>query len=559
MLRYLLKFVLLLNAAAALAHGGEDHGGAEEQQKPGKNYFTVNGASQLFELVLRYEPIEPNEKTKMILFVSDFETNRPVSNAKISLTTIEGDLKFTTTLADSGTYHIEGVFPAEKEYTLAANIAAAGKADLITLDHVDVGRKLTMEEEHAQDEENPGWKTGLFIGGAFIAGILLTWLVSRKSMSRKTMSIFLVLANMLVPLQPYQQAFAHGDEEHNDTGGSRKTAAGGAQADELEIPKETQFLFSIETAFAEYSNFNNVMELYGRVVSTPEGEALIMAPQTSTIVSLNVNVGEKVGKGQILAVVEQTLGPAEQVQLEAEKSANKGELEQAKKDYDRLKSLEGIVARKEIVEAEVRYKTALQNQKVYSSIGGSGRTITIKSPINGIVSNFNLSTGQVLEQGQQLFSVIDNSKLKIEAQVFGDDIRKITPGMRFTLDQVNGSKSIEARLVASGRMVDPTTQAAQVILETDNPDAVLMPGQYVTVNVISRSEEQKVIVPSTAISDINGKPVIYVHTSPEVFKVRYIQEGESSNENTVIVKGVKEGERVVVNGAYQVKSIYLNQ
>lgn len=558
MLRYIFKLVLLLNAATVLAHGGEDHAGEQQQQKPGKNYFTVNGVSDMFELVLRYEPIRPNEKVQMTLFVSDFETNKPVSNAAINITSIEGDLKFNTVLIDSGTYRVEGVFPAEKEYTLAANISAGDKADLITLDHVDAGRQLEMEEDHA-DEENAGsWKTALFIGGAFIAGILLTWLVSRKSMNRGTMSIFLVLVNLLVPLQPYQKAFAHGGEEH-DHGNEKKESAGTGRTNELEIPKETQFLFNVETSFAGYSSLNNVMQLYGRVTSTPEGEALVMVPQTGTLVTLNVNVGDKVGKGQILAVVEQALGAAEQVQLEAERSANQGELEQAKKDFERLKSLEGIVAQKEIAAAEVRYKTALQNQKVYSSLSGNGRTVTIKSPIDGVVSNFNLSKGQVLEQGQQLFSIIDNSKLKIEAQVYGNDIKRISPEMRFMLDPLNGDRSVEARLVANSKIIDPVTQATTLVLETDNPNSMLMPGQYVTVNVIERSKQQQMTVPSSAISDINGKPVVYVHTAPEVFTVKFIQTGESSNESTVVTKGLEEGERVVANGAYQVKSIYLNQ
>ena len=557
MLRYLLKLALILSALNLFAHGDEDHGAAPKQQGIGKSYFTVNGSSNKFELVLRYEPVKAGNKTRMVLFVSDYETNKPVNNAKIDVSTIEGDLNFTTVQVDSGTYHVDGAFPANKEYTLVANIAAGARADLLTLDHVDVGRELPTEEEHAHDEGGMNWETWLWIGGAFAGGILITWLLLRRKQNRRTMSILLLAVNLLIPFQPYQQAIAHGGEEHQH--GEGKAAPAGTKTDELDIPKETQFLFDIETSFSAHSNFNNVVKLYGRVTSTPEGEARIMAPQPSSIVTLNVSVGQKVGKGQILAVVEQTMGAAEQVQLEAEKSENQGELEQAKKDYDRLKSLEGIVARKEIVAAEIRYKTAVQNQKVYASVASSGRTITIKSPINGVVSNFNLSTGQVLEQGQQLFSIIDNRRLKIDAQVFGNDIKKITPDMRFTLDPIDGGHTVEAKLVAFGKTVDPVTQAAQLVLETDNPEATLMPGQYVNVNVIAKSEQQQVIVPSSAISDINGKPVVYIHKGPEVFTVRFIQAGESSDQNTVVLKGLVEGERVVVNGAYQVKSIYLNQ
>lgn len=555
MLRYIIKLLLILLSVNAYAHGDEDHGGGQEQVRPGKTYFTVNSTSDKFELVLRYEPIKGGEKANMKLFVSDFETNKPIDGAKIDIATLEGDLKFTVTRLDTGIYNVSGTFPANKDYDLVANISVGPKADLLTLEHIVVGQELPLAEEHAAEGAGMDMKTILYISLAFVGGILLTWLLLRRRQSRKTISVILITVSLTIPVQPYQQAFAHGDEDHGDN----KPSTGTGKTDELEIPKETQFLFDIETTFAKYSNYNNVIKLYGRVTSTPEGEARIMAPQPSSIVTLNVSVGQKVGKGQILAVVQQTLGAGEQVQLEAERSANQGELEQAKKDYDRLKSLEGIVARKEIVAAEIRYKTALENQKVYSSIAGSGRTITIKSPINGIVSNFNLSTGQVLEQGQQLFSIIDNSKLKIDAQVFANDIDKISKDMQFTLDPMNGSNSVEASLVAFGKMVDPVTQATQLVLETDNPEATLMPGQYVNVNVIAKGEQPQVVVPTSAISNINGKPVIYIHKSPEVFTIRYVQTGESNNEFTVVLKGLKERERVVVNGAYQVKSIYLNQ
>jgi cobalt-zinc-cadmium efflux system membrane fusion protein len=79
------------------------------------------------------------------------------------------------------------------------------------------------------------------------------------------------------------------------------------------------------------------------------------------------------------------------------------------------------------------------------------------------------------------------------------------------------------------------------------------------VNVSAKSENKQLVVPTSAISDINGKPVVFIHEQPELFTVRYVEPGLGNNETTIILKGLKENERVVMNGAYQVKSIYLNQ
>ena len=359
-----------------------------------------------------------------------------------------------------------------------------------------------------------------------------------------------------IPVNNSQKAHAHGDEDHGET----KPKTNVALTDELEVTKETQFLFDITTAKAVFGNYQNTLTLPGKIMPLTNGEAKILAPQNSSIVSLSVSIGQRVGKGQILAVIEQNLGAAEQVALGREKQNAEGEYEAAKKEYERKKSLEGIVSKKELQEAEIRYKTALENKKVYEGVSyNNSKLITIKSPIEGAVDNFNLAVRQVVEQGQLLFNVFDNKKLKIEAQIFSENIGNITENTSFFVENEIARKRLPARLLTISNAVNPVNQSSHLILEVDNANNQLKPGQFINVNVMEKTDISQLIVPTAAISDINGKPVVFSHTSPETFTVRYVQLGQSNSENTVIIKGLNEDERVVTNGAYQVKSIYLNQ
>src|SRR5688500_14165117 len=117
----ILTILLCFFSAFAFSHGDEDHGAAKKVETSGKDHFTVNSASGLFELVLRYHPVKANEKSVMQLFVSDFATNKPI-DGKITVSSIDGDVRLTTTRVDSGIYTLEGTFPANKEYTLAVNV-----------------------------------------------------------------------------------------------------------------------------------------------------------------------------------------------------------------------------------------------------------------------------------------------------------------------------------------------------------------------------------------------------------------------------------------------------
>jgi cobalt-zinc-cadmium efflux system membrane fusion protein len=374
-------------------------------------------------------------------------------------------------------------------------------------------------------------------------------------MKKKIIIVLALLFAIALPISNNYQAFAHGGEDHGD---EKKQTSGNGLTDEVEVLKETQFLFDIQTTSSSYTDYYSQLKLYGKIMPSINGSAQIIAPQNGSIVSLNVGIGENIGKGQVIAVIEQNLNASEQIQISTEKSNADAEYEAAKKEYERLKSIEDIVSKKDFQQTQIRYNTATINKKVYDNLtSNNSKLITIKSPIDGVVDNFNLAIGQQVKQGDNIFNVFDIKKLKIEAQIFDRDMSKITKDTKFFVDY--NHKTENARLVAFGNVVNPVNQSSQVILEIDNSEGLFKPGQFVNVNVMAQSENKKLIVPTSAVTDINGKSVVFIHHEPEVFKVMYVKLGESNSETTVILNGLKENERVVTSGAYQIKSIYMNQ
>ncbi|MBC7922385.1 MAG: efflux RND transporter periplasmic adaptor subunit [Ferruginibacter sp.] len=559
-----LTILLGLFSGPGFSHDGENHG----EQSPagndrGQSYFSVFTTSEVFELILRYEPIKSKAPTVMRLFIADFETNQAVDSARIEVTTLENaSLRFTVQRIEPGIYTLTGTFPADSTYTLVANVAAGEKADLMTLENIGVGKRLP-EAGVAESASPLDWKIILLIAGGFLAGTGTTYLLMRRrEMARRLAGSVLVLVAFALPLNPTGPAFAHDGENHG--GDDQQARNSTPPTDEVETPKETQFLFDMRTAFSRLGDYSNVLQLYGKVLPVNNGEVKIVAPQNSSVVSLKVRIGQRVRKGQPLAVIRQNLTTSEQIALATERSSANAELEAAQKDYQRLKSIEDIAARKDVQQAEIRYHNARNRKRLYDTLssgeGTGSKSTVLVSPIDGIVDNFNLSVGQQVSQGAQLFSVYDNQKLKIEAQVFDRDAAKITPDIRFSVESLQPGRPPEtARLVAFGGVVNPVNQSAQIILEVDNAERVFRPGQFVNVEVLAKTEHRQLVVPTSAVSDIDGKPVVFVHTSPERFKVRYVQVGEGNRVQTTILKGLTEKERVVTSGAYQVKSIYLNQ
>lgn len=364
---------------------------------------------------------------------------------------------------------------------------------------------------------------------------------------------------LTVLLPPPAPVLAHGGEDH---GGEAKASTGVALTDEVLLPKESQFLFQVRTNLASYSATYSRATLYGTVSAAAGGEGRIVVPQTGRIVRLTAQVGQVVRAGQTLAVLEQTLDATQQIGLSTERANAQAELRAAQQDYARLQSIADIAARKDVVAAELRLRQARQNATILNG-QAQQRRVSITSPVSGTVDVFNLAVGQQVNQGDELFRVINPGKLRVEAQVFAQDLAKITPGAQFRVEGLQGQAGVPARLVVFSNVVNPVNQARQLILELDAAQSnAYRPGQAVNVQVVGQDGQgsQQLVVPTSAVTDLNGKPVVFVHTEPEHFRIRYVQPGSVTGEQTVLLQGeVNENDRVVTQGTYQLKSIYLNQ
>jgi cobalt-zinc-cadmium efflux system membrane fusion protein len=579
---FLTAVILLAQAGTSIAHEGHDHGNKKKKAPvQSKNWFTVNSVTKTHEVVLRYFPVKPNVPTKMKLFLSDFGTNTPIDSADLTITCIEDNsVSIKGYYLEPGVYELHTTFPEKKAYSLSLIITANDRKWIIPpLESIEVGRQLKQPEQKIEAGFN--WNIVLYILGGLVVGMLLM-LVFLRMKKTATLSLFLLL---LIPAniaftqndehnhkQEPANTHSHGDgpahsHESDEKNEPENTTSSGLATDEMEVLKETQFLFDMRTTFAQKTDYYSVLKLYGKIMPALNGEARIIAPQNGSVSSLYVNIGQHVTKGQVLAAIKQNLSASESIQLQNEKSNANAEFQDATKDYNRLKSLQNVVAGKEITEAKIRLENAIRNKRIYDNL--SGRTLTLTSPIEGVVDNFNLTLGQQVSQGEKLITVFNTKTLKVEAQIFDKDMHKLnhpdtdTIGSQYSFSveciQEEEHFSDYARLVSFGKSVNPANQSSQLILELDNKNELFKPGQFANVEVQAKGNEPQIVIPTSALTHINGKPVVFVHTAPEVFKVKYVKTGQSNASRTVIVKGLREHERVVIEGAYQVKSIYLNQ
>ncbi|MCY7357712.1 MAG: efflux RND transporter periplasmic adaptor subunit [Rudanella sp.] len=553
-------FVLLANSPLAMAHGGEDHGAATAPTGKAVAYFTSQAISDKYELVLHYEPLEAGEAGKLRLYINEFNTNRPVEGATLKLSSPE-EAKLTIVVKPigKGIYELSGTFPAKKRYSLTVSLNAGPGADLLLLPGIEVGKDLPVSTVAAPIVGPAHWYESpyLLLGGGLLLGMGLMFLLMRTRNRRVSAAVVVLFC--LLPTAHWQRANAHGGEDHGAA-----ASGGGATSSTFAIPKETQFLFNILTQRLVAGEQALTTTVAGTVIPSSTGQAVVQSPQVGRLTSLLVRVGQSVSKGQTLALVEQTIDAATQINLQAERNTLQAELQVARKEFDRLKTIEDIVAKRDLTEAEARLNRAQANLKVFTSIAqggrGNARSISLKAPVGGIVGPFTAAIGATVNVGETLFTITNLGKIYIEAQVFDKDLAVLRQAKSFGVEGVNdaGKRGV-ARLLSQAQTVNASNQSQRLLFEMDNGGGAFKIGEFVTIRVQSARGTRGLSVPNAALSEMNGKSVVFIKDAPEVVSLAYVTTGADNGQFTQILSGVEADERVIVSGTYQAKMIYLNQ
>ena len=260
-----------------------------------------------------------------------------------------------------------------------------------------------------------------------------------------------------------------------------------------------------------------------------------------------------------------------QAQREIRRSQNLAEVGAAP-----LKRVEEAQTAVKVIEQEVtsadkqvsllgeQIKAAQAGQSIFRSpvVRQPSRNFPLFAPVTGIIDQIKATSGQQVEAGAELLNIVNLSTVLLEAQVFEKDlplVRESTrasftssalPGETYTIGTAEG----DGRLVSIGQTVNDQTRTVPVIYEVRNPFNRLKDGNFIEI-VIDTSGDRKVLaVPKPAVVREQGETFVFVFDGGEIFQRRPVVLGAEGTDFIEIVSGLKEGERVVVEGVYQLRT-----
>jgi len=535
------------------SHGGHDHSSEAMEESP-KLRRIAESTSSKYEVVISYGDVHSNEESTLNIFISDMETNAALDSLNITLRCPDMNNKgFELKSKEKGFYEFKVSFPKDGYYDFHVDLDGPKGSATLVLRDVVVGGHTHDEAEHTDTEawyKNP-WVA--FLGGVVL--MLLVFFFINRAKGRRTlvvMIIFMVVSSREALSPALMQAQ---DDGHDHSHGASSNAKS-LLTDEFSIQKETQFLFEILTSRIRSDSFKPARKIMGRVIAAPNGFAEVHVSQTAQIESVNVKVGQRVEKGQLLATVKLLTDAASQTSFQAALHEAEFEYAAAKKEVDRLKLISDIASKKQQEEAMKRFQIADENRKLLAS--GGSRSMILKAPIAGVVEPFSVSPGGSAQAGELLFSVSNSAHVLIEAQVFDGDMEAVRNATGF-MAQCTDARMSSVKLDGVVERLNPVNQSQVVIFSLDNAEGILQIGEFVSVFALESGASGNQYVPNAAMNEINGKPVVFVKESAEKFRIEYVSIGRDNGLYTEILNGLNEGELVITGGSYQMKMIFLNQ
>jgi RND family efflux transporter MFP subunit len=162
--------------------------------------------------------------------------------------------------------------------------------------------------------------------------------------------------------------------------------------------------------------------------------------------------------------------------------------------------------------------------------------------------------GSRVDAGQRLFTVVDPSIVWLVVNVPGAEAARVSGGSGASF-QLEGSTRVYQvrRAVSVGSVLDSLSRTIPVIYEAANPDGSIKIGTNARAAVRTGTRASGVVIPSSAVLDEDGRPIVFVQAEGERFEKRTIQIGGRQGDLTLILSGVTSGERVVTGAAYEVR------
>lgn len=298
----------------------------------------------------------------------------------------------------------------------------------------------------------------------------------------------------------------------------------------------------------------NELRLSGKVVADEDKVLPIFPLAGGTVVEVNVELGDYVEKGKVLAVIKSS----EVADYERQLDDAEANLQIAQKNADAADDMyksklipekDYITSQRELQKAKAELTKVNEIFKIYN-IGKNSEYI-IKAPISGFVIEKKINHDMQIrsDMSENIFTISELSDVWVLANVYESDISRISVGYDADITTLSYPDQVfKGKIDKIFNVLDPQSKVMKVRIKLNNKDNLLKPEMFASV-VLSFSENKLLpCIPAKAVIFDKNKNYVMVFKDKSHIETREVEIYRTAGLNTYLSSGLVENERVISQG-----------
>jgi len=280
----------------------------------------------------------------------------------------------------------------------------------------------------------------------------------------------------------------------------------------------------------------------------------LSAETAGNLMSISVDEGDRVEKGQVLAEIESTLYQIKTDAAAAELRRLSVIVKNQQKEVERLSTLakKQSVSKDRLEDEQAQLRVLIAQQDIAAKMLQEAKhwqdKASIVSPITGRVAKRHISTGDYVRVGDKLFDLVAVDKLRARLNYPEHEAPAISLGKVVRLSSPSSPNQSVHGVVKSIRpVVNPASRAIEVLVEVENSGGWL-PGSTVDAELVVGTAKDVLTIPVAAVMKRNHGDVVYLVTASRA-QEKVVQLGRRTDDWVEVLEGLHIGDAVVLDGA----------
>jgi len=396
-------------------------------------------------------------------------------------------------------------------------------------------------------------------------------------LSKKTAFTLFIFLTVIIVILVYSSLL--NEETSNDES---------IQSNSVDYGSLDEVIFDVVVADVELGELVQTINANGRVRALQEVE--IKSSISGTVTDVNIYDGKEVEKTDILVslddrkyqielkeaddqilssrveygflikdIAEDTTHNEEAARLQAEiqklevlKSQNRIEIQDylEKKEDLEMKLIFSGAKKEDLILNKSGYNKALSaRERALLNI----EFTKITAPFPGVIGEVDLVVGERINSDYTICKLFDTKKLVVEVGVLENEVNKISEGnsVEVIIPALNNQK-YSAKVKRISPFIDPESKTCRVIIVMDNSDNEVKPGMFARLEIETKTLNKRILIPKEALLVRDKRDLVFTVENDSIAKWKYVDIGEENNKYYEILSGVKPGEKVVVQGHYNI-------